>query len=116
MEVLSPSTEEHDRGEKLDNYRRIPSLKAVLLIASEQREITLWSRVRTAGRASRTITSIRSRAARGAAPLSARAKEAFCALPGGEIGRLLGALLLGVVIGRLGRGGRRLTGSRSAAV
>ncbi|MSP59211.1 MAG: Uma2 family endonuclease [Myxococcales bacterium] len=35
VEVLSPSTEAYDRGEKLDHYRAIPSLREVLLIAQD---------------------------------------------------------------------------------
>ena len=37
FEVLSPSTTDYDRGEKLDHYRRIPSLQEVLLIAHPER-------------------------------------------------------------------------------
>ena len=33
---LSPSTEDHDRGRKLFDYRSIPSLEAILLIAQDQ--------------------------------------------------------------------------------
>jgi Uma2 family endonuclease len=32
VEVLSPSTEEFDRGRKLDDYRRLPSLRDYLLV------------------------------------------------------------------------------------
>lgn len=44
VEVLSPSTEAYDRGEKLEHYRRIPSLRACLLVAHDRREIEVWSR------------------------------------------------------------------------
>lgn len=44
VEVLSPSTEAYDRGEKLEHYRRIPTLRACLLVAHDRREIELWSR------------------------------------------------------------------------
>jgi Uma2 family endonuclease len=44
VEVLSPSTEAYDRGEKLEHYRTIPSLRACLLIAHDRREIELWMR------------------------------------------------------------------------
>jgi Uma2 family endonuclease len=37
VEVLSPSTALHDRGRKLDHYRQLPSLKEILLVASEER-------------------------------------------------------------------------------
>jgi Uma2 family endonuclease len=36
VEVLSPSTEEFDRGKKFQNYRQIPTLKAYILISAEQ--------------------------------------------------------------------------------
>jgi Uma2 family endonuclease len=36
VEVLSPSTEHHDRGEKFRNYRRLPSLRHYLLIDATQ--------------------------------------------------------------------------------
>jgi Uma2 family endonuclease len=31
VEVLSPSTEDYDRGDKLGNYKQIPSLEEVML-------------------------------------------------------------------------------------
>lgn len=36
IEILSPSTEDHDRGRKLFDYRSIPSLQVVLLVAQDQ--------------------------------------------------------------------------------
>jgi Uma2 family endonuclease len=44
VEVLSPSTEAYDRGEKTEHYKRIPSLRACLLFAHDRREIELWTR------------------------------------------------------------------------
>jgi Uma2 family endonuclease len=44
VEVLSPSTEEYDRGEKLAHYRRIPSLAEVVLIAHDERRLEVWRR------------------------------------------------------------------------
>ncbi len=44
VEVLSPSTEAYDRGEKLEHYKRIPSLRACLLMAHDRREIEIWTR------------------------------------------------------------------------
>lgn len=44
VEVLSPSTEAYDRGEKLEHYKRIPTLRACLLVATDRREIDLWTR------------------------------------------------------------------------
>lgn len=39
IEVLSPSTEDYDRGEKLDHYKQIPSLAAVVLVDYGKRRI-----------------------------------------------------------------------------
>lgn len=36
VEILSPSTEDRDRGTKLFNYRSIPSLKIILLVAQDR--------------------------------------------------------------------------------
>ena len=44
VEVSSKSTEAYDRGEKLDHYRRIPSLQAVVLISHRNPEIEVWER------------------------------------------------------------------------
>lgn len=45
VEVLSPSTEAYDRGEKLAHYKRIESLREVILVAHDDRRIDLWRRV-----------------------------------------------------------------------
>lgn len=44
IEVLSPTTAEHDRGGKLYDYRRIASVQEIALVASEQRHIEVWRR------------------------------------------------------------------------
>jgi Uma2 family endonuclease len=44
IEVLSPSTAEHDRGGKLYDYRRIPSVREIALVAGEQRHVEIWRR------------------------------------------------------------------------
>ncbi len=44
VEVLSPSTEEFDRGEKFDHYRRIPSLKGYVLVAYRERRVEVFRR------------------------------------------------------------------------
>jgi len=44
VEVLSPSTEEWDRGGKLEHYKQIPSLREVVLIAHERRSMEHWRR------------------------------------------------------------------------
>lgn len=43
-EVLSPSTENYDRGEKLEHYRQIASLDTILLVAHDQRRVEVWTR------------------------------------------------------------------------
>lgn len=44
VEVLSPSTEAYDRGEKLRHYQQIPSLREVLLVAHDRHELEIWRR------------------------------------------------------------------------
>lgn len=39
VEVLSPSTERHDRGEKLARYRRTPTLRTYLLVSQHERRV-----------------------------------------------------------------------------
>jgi Uma2 family endonuclease len=50
IEVLSPSTELHDRGRRLDDYRQLPSLREVLLVASEERGCSTGAGMAPAGR------------------------------------------------------------------
>jgi Uma2 family endonuclease len=42
IEILSPSTEEYDRGEKLQHYQQITSLREVVLVATRERRIEVW--------------------------------------------------------------------------
>jgi Uma2 family endonuclease len=44
VEVLSPSTEVYDRGEKLAHYKRVDSLEDVVLVAHDRRRIEVWHR------------------------------------------------------------------------
>jgi Uma2 family endonuclease len=44
IEVLSPSTEAYDRGDKFASYRRIPSLREYLLVAQDQARIERYQR------------------------------------------------------------------------
>jgi Uma2 family endonuclease len=44
VEVLSPSTEVYDRGEKLRHYQQIPSLLEVLLVAHDRHEVEIQRR------------------------------------------------------------------------
>jgi len=47
VEVLSPSTEVYDRGEKLAHYKRIESLREIVLVAHDERRIDLWRRTKS---------------------------------------------------------------------
>ncbi len=44
VEVLSPSTEDYDRGEKLAHYKRIASLREVVLVAYDEPRLEIWRR------------------------------------------------------------------------
>jgi Uma2 family endonuclease len=44
VEVLSPSTEDYDRGEKLAHYKQIESLQEIVLVAHEERRLEHWRR------------------------------------------------------------------------
>ncbi|TKD09829.1 Uma2 family endonuclease [Polyangium fumosum] len=44
VEVLSPSTEAYDRGDKFHDYKQIPSLKEYVLVSSERRRIEVFRR------------------------------------------------------------------------
>jgi Uma2 family endonuclease len=44
VEVTSPSSEEYDRGEKLNHYLRIPSLQALVLVSHRSHAVTVLCR------------------------------------------------------------------------
>lgn len=44
VEVLNPSTEEYDRGEKLEHYKQIASLEEVMLVHQDEHKIVVWRR------------------------------------------------------------------------
>ena len=44
VEVTSDSTEEYDRGEKLNHYKQCPSVSTVLLVSHEARRVTVVTR------------------------------------------------------------------------
>lgn len=44
VEILSPSTERYDRGEKAKLYRDMPSLKELLLVAQDAFDVELYRR------------------------------------------------------------------------
>jgi Uma2 family endonuclease len=45
LEVTSDSTEDYDRGEKLEHYRQIPTLQAVVIVSHREALVEVWSRV-----------------------------------------------------------------------
>lgn len=44
IEVLSPSTENYDRGAKFDQYRRLPSFKEYVLVAQDRPSVETYLR------------------------------------------------------------------------
>jgi len=44
VEITSKSTEDYDRGEKLNHYKQCPSLRAVLFVSHRRAQVTLLSR------------------------------------------------------------------------
>lgn len=44
LEVLSPSTEDYDRGEKREYYQMLPSLQEYVLVAQDTRRVEVWRR------------------------------------------------------------------------
>lgn len=44
FEILSPSTESYDRGEKFSHYRKIPSLQDYVLVAQDKPRVECFSR------------------------------------------------------------------------
>jgi Uma2 family endonuclease len=44
VEVPSPSTDAYDRGEKLDHYKQIISLREIVLVAHEEQRVESWRR------------------------------------------------------------------------
>jgi Uma2 family endonuclease len=44
IEVLSDSTRAYDRGEKLDRYRSVPSLRHVLFVEQDAVDVEVWTR------------------------------------------------------------------------
>jgi Uma2 family endonuclease len=44
VEVLSPSTADYDRTDKLRDYQQIPSVRHVVHVAHDVQQIEVWSR------------------------------------------------------------------------
>jgi len=45
VEVTSNGTEDYDRGEKLEHYKQIPTLKAIVVVSHREPRVEVWSRV-----------------------------------------------------------------------
>jgi Uma2 family endonuclease len=45
IEVLSPSTEDYDRGRKFGHYRKLPSLMEYVTVAQDEPRIEKWTRM-----------------------------------------------------------------------
>jgi Uma2 family endonuclease len=57
VEVTSNSTEDYDRGDKLSNYKQIPSLRAVLIVSHRAQRVTLVQRAGDGGWDERDVRS-----------------------------------------------------------
>ena len=44
VEVLSPSTESYDRGDKFEHYKCLPSLREYVLVSHRERRVEVWTR------------------------------------------------------------------------
>lgn len=44
VEVLSPSTVNYDRGEKLTHYQQVASLQEIVLVESDEHRVDVWQR------------------------------------------------------------------------
>ncbi len=44
VEVLSKATERHDRGDKFEGYKRIPTLREYMLVGYKRRGVEVWRR------------------------------------------------------------------------
>lgn len=66
VEILSPSTEEYDRTEKLAHYQRIETVEEIVLVGHDRREIEVvrrggdgaWTRIVTKGDGAARLESI----------------------------------------------------------
>ena len=44
VEVLSEGTADYDSGEKLEHYKKVPALEAIMLVDHRERRVELWTR------------------------------------------------------------------------
>lgn len=57
VEVLSPGTEEYDRGEKREQYQQLESLRDYVLVAQSRRRVEVFSRSEAGAWQHRVFTS-----------------------------------------------------------
>ncbi|MBC8143489.1 MAG: Uma2 family endonuclease [Armatimonadetes bacterium] len=60
VEVLSSSTEDYDRGEKLDHYKTIPSLREYVLVSQSEYKVTVSVRDATGAWQENSATALAS--------------------------------------------------------
>lgn len=58
VEVLSPSTEDYDCGEKLEHYKQIASLEEVVLVHHAERKIVVWRRTGSSWHATEHVDGV----------------------------------------------------------
>jgi Uma2 family endonuclease len=58
FEVLSPSTRNYDRSFKLEQYQKIPTLKAYIMLNSEQVKVEYYTRLEQGGWLQRTVEEL----------------------------------------------------------
>lgn len=58
VEVLSPSTAAYDRGEKLEHYKKLPSLEEIVLVAHDARRLEVWRRTKGGWRCTRVEAGV----------------------------------------------------------
>ncbi|MCC6998922.1 MAG: Uma2 family endonuclease [Deltaproteobacteria bacterium] len=56
VEVLSPSTEGYDRGDKFEHYKSMPSLRQYVLVSQRERRVEVWTRGEDGDWQARTTT------------------------------------------------------------
>lgn len=58
IERMSPSTANCDRGEKLEPYKKLPSLEEIVLVAHDARRLEVWRRTKARWRSSRVESGV----------------------------------------------------------
>lgn len=62
VEVTSDGTEDYDRGEKLEHYKKIPTLEAIVIVSHREPRVEVWSRAPGSTEWSRTESRAKSSA------------------------------------------------------